>query len=103
MTSGEPDLFENLLVGLLFRKGAAPCLPRPESWRECPAPFVDRQRLVCEVDRLAQIRIVKVVPVRGNAAQRPIRDAERADCVPNADEMKRRAPRVVHCLKELVV
>src|SRR5215469_13751767 len=103
MTSREPDLFENLLVGLLFRKGPAPFLPRPESWWECSAPFVDRQGLVCVVDRLAQISIVKVVPVRGNAAQRPVWDAERADCVPDADEMNRRAPRVVHCLEELVV
>jgi hypothetical protein len=59
MTSGEPDLLQNLLVGLLFRKSAAPFLARPEGRRERPAPLVDRQRLV------------GIVPRRKPAAGRP--------------------------------
>jgi hypothetical protein len=64
MTSGEPNLFENLLVGLLFRESAAACLARPQGRRKGPASLIDRQRLIGIVYRLAQLRIVKVVPIR---------------------------------------
>src|SRR5882762_2710696 len=89
MGSDEPALLDVCEVPRRSREGARVLglADRPQSWGEILAVLVDRQGMVAVLDHGPQTRMQKAERLPADALNAEERDSERADRIPDSDNL----------------